>query len=80
MASLARWCFGHRDLVIVAWIVSLAVLRGLNGAAGTAYTNAFSLPGTDPTKPDSQPSEPQGRSRSSEGTTRRRPPHGEGVA
>jgi hypothetical protein len=47
MASLTRWCIGHRYLVIVGWIIGLAVLGGLNRAAGTAYTD-FAVPAPSP--------------------------------
>src|SRR5690242_6563553 len=50
MARLARWCFHHRYAVIVAWIVALVALGGVNAAAGNGYNDSFSLPGTDSSK------------------------------
>jgi putative drug exporter of the RND superfamily len=50
MAGLARWCFRHRYLVIVLWLAALASLGTANQIAGTAYSNAFALPGTESTK------------------------------
>ncbi|MEA2384602.1 MAG: putative drug exporter of the superfamily [Solirubrobacteraceae bacterium] len=50
MARLARWCFGHRAIVIVGWLVALALLAGINGAGGSAYSDSFSLPGTESTR------------------------------
>src|SRR5215207_3667143 len=49
MRSLARWCFRHRIVVVVSWVVALFVLGGLSASAGTGYTDSFSLPGTEST-------------------------------
>ncbi|THJ75867.1 MMPL family transporter [Candidatus Frankia alpina] len=50
MASLARWCFRHRRLVLLLWIVAIVGLGGISQAAGSDYKDAFSLPGTDSQK------------------------------
>ena len=50
MAGLARWCFRHRFVVLVSWLVGLIVLGGLGSAWGTNYANSFSLPGTPSTQ------------------------------
>ena len=50
MAALARWCFTHRWLVLAAWVVALAGLAGVSTGVGTAYSDNFSLPGTDSTR------------------------------
>jgi RND superfamily putative drug exporter len=50
MASLARWCFRHRFLVILGWITVLVVLGGASGALGNNFSNSFSLPGTESTR------------------------------
>ncbi|MGI8714220.1 MAG: MMPL family transporter [Solirubrobacteraceae bacterium] len=47
MRKLATWCFRHRIVTIVAWILTLVVLNGLHGAAGSAYTDNFKLPHTE---------------------------------
>ena len=47
MAGLAQWCFRHRYVVIALWIVALAILGGVEKGVGTAYSNNFSLPGTE---------------------------------
>ncbi|HEY1488047.1 MAG TPA: MMPL family transporter [Micromonosporaceae bacterium] len=47
MAGLARWCYRHRYVVIALWIVALAILGGVEKGVGTAYSNNFSLPGTE---------------------------------
>src|SRR3954471_24271197 len=49
MRSLARWCFRHKVIVVVSWVVSLFVLGGLMASAGSGYTDSFSLPGTEST-------------------------------
>ena len=49
MRSLARWCFRHRIVVVVSWVLALFVLGGLSASAGTGYTDSFSLPGTEST-------------------------------
>src|SRR5277367_1169739 len=49
MAALARWCFQRRTWVLVAWLV-LVIILGVGGrAAGTAYSNNVTLPGTGST-------------------------------
>jgi putative drug exporter of the RND superfamily len=50
LASLARWCFRHRRIVVLGWVAAIAVLVGLTGTIGTAYSDSFSLPGTESTK------------------------------
>ncbi|HEX5618660.1 MAG TPA: MMPL family transporter [Solirubrobacteraceae bacterium] len=49
MRALARWCFRHKVVVVVSWVVALFVLGGLSASAGTGYTDSFSLPGTEST-------------------------------
>src|ERR1700689_4881990 len=49
IAALARWCFQRRRWVLVAWL-ALVVILGVSGrAAGTAYSNNVTLPGTGST-------------------------------
>ncbi|OHV37738.1 MULTISPECIES: MMPL family transporter [Pseudofrankia] len=47
MAALARWCFRHRWIVLIAWLVAFIGLGGAARAVGDDYKDAFSLPGTD---------------------------------
>ncbi len=47
MASLARWCFRHRWIVLLLWFGALLGFGGAAYAAGTDYKNNFSLPGTE---------------------------------
>src|SRR3954470_7498261 len=49
MRSLARWCFDHKFIVLGAWVAALLALGGLSAAAGSGYTDSFSLPGTEST-------------------------------
>ena len=46
MRKLAAWCFRHRVITIVAWVVALAGLTALHSAAGSAYSDNFQLPHT----------------------------------
>lgn len=50
MAGFARWCFRHRKAVLVVWLIALIGFFAVGRPAGTAYTNTFSLPGTDSTR------------------------------
>ncbi|MCW2749498.1 MAG: hypothetical protein JWR83_608 [Aeromicrobium sp.] len=50
MAAFARWCFNHRLSVIGFWVALLIAVSGASMAAGTSYSNAFDLPGTESTK------------------------------
>ena len=50
MSALARWCYQHRIAVVGLWVVLLLALGGASAAAGTSYSEEFSLPGTESTK------------------------------
>jgi len=50
VASLARWCYRHRVIVVVAWLAVLVAVVGIERTVGSAYSNNFSLPGTESTK------------------------------
>ncbi|TQS43237.1 MMPL family transporter [Cryptosporangium phraense] len=50
MAGLARWCYQHRIVVVVLWVVGLLGLGAAGTAAGNAYNDSFALPGTESTK------------------------------
>jgi RND superfamily putative drug exporter len=50
MASLARWCFRRRFVVIGAWVALLVVLGVASQAVGNRYNDSFSLPGTESTR------------------------------
>jgi len=50
MAVFARWCYRHRIVVVVAWLVVLGTVIGVDHTVGNAYSNSFSLPGTESAK------------------------------
>ncbi len=47
MASVARWCFRHRRIVLAVWLVALIGFGAVDRAVGSSYANNFSLPATD---------------------------------
>ena len=49
MKSLARFSVRRRWFVLIIWIVLIIGVNAAAQAAGTAYSNSFSLPGTDST-------------------------------
>ncbi|MER7845658.1 MMPL family transporter [Kitasatospora sp. NPDC096077] len=46
MRRLGEWCARHGLVVVVLWIVALAGVQAANRAFGGAYSDDFSLPGT----------------------------------
>jgi RND superfamily putative drug exporter len=50
MARLARWCFRHRVVTVLLWVVAVVGVFLAERAAGTAYSTDFSLPGTESTR------------------------------
>ncbi|MBT2412893.1 MMPL family transporter [Streptomyces sp. ISL-12] len=44
---MARWCYRHRLVVLVLWAGAVFGLVAGGSAAGTSYSNVFSLPDTD---------------------------------
>ena len=49
MAALARWCFQRRALVLAGWLALLVILGVTGRAAGSAYSDTLTLPGTGST-------------------------------
>ena len=47
MRRLATWCVRHRRLVVLFWAMVLVVVSLLSAAAGSDYSNSFSLPKTE---------------------------------
>jgi putative drug exporter of the RND superfamily len=47
VATLARWCYQHRWIVLVGWLVALVGTGAVSSAAGTDFRDSFSLPGTE---------------------------------
>jgi len=50
LSGLARWCFVHRRIVVIGWVLAIAALVGITQTFGTAYSDSFSLPGTESTQ------------------------------
>ncbi len=46
MRKLASWCFRHRVITLVGWIVALVALSAIHGAVGSAFSDNFELPHT----------------------------------
>ncbi len=46
MRRLAQWCFNHRVIVLVAWLVAVAGANAAESGVGSAYTDNFKLPHT----------------------------------
>jgi putative drug exporter of the RND superfamily len=46
LRKLASWCFRHRVITLVGWVVGLVALTAIHGAAGSAYSDNFQLPHT----------------------------------
>ena len=50
MKSLARFCVRHRWYVLGAWLALFILINVISQSVGSAYSNAFSLPGTNSTQ------------------------------
>jgi putative drug exporter of the RND superfamily len=50
MRSLATWCYRHRKLVLLLWVLALVGATFLSKATGTNYSNSFTLPNTESTR------------------------------
>jgi RND superfamily putative drug exporter len=48
--SLARWCYRHRKIVLIAWIAAFLVIGAISGAAGSKSSEDFKLPNTESAK------------------------------
>jgi len=48
--SLARYCVRHRWYVLGAWIALFILINVISQSVGSAYSNEFSLPGTNSTQ------------------------------
>jgi RND superfamily putative drug exporter len=46
MRAVARWCFVHRRIVVLAWILALLVSAGAAKSAGSDFATKFQLGGT----------------------------------
>lgn len=50
MSAMAKWCFQHRKLVLVLWLVAFVAFFSADFAAKPAYSSKFQLPNTDSTR------------------------------
>src|SRR4051812_37431822 len=50
MAAIARWCYRHRFVVVILWVLAVGGIGVAESVAGTGYSNDFALPGTESTK------------------------------
>jgi putative drug exporter of the RND superfamily len=50
MRNLARWCFHHRRIVILAWLVIAIGITVIQSSIGSAYTAGDALEGTESTE------------------------------
>jgi RND superfamily putative drug exporter len=53
LKSLARFCVRHRWYVLFAWLALFILINVISQSVGSAYSNAFSLPGTNSTHAES---------------------------
>jgi RND superfamily putative drug exporter len=47
VATLARWCFRHRAVVVALWITGLLALGAAGQVIGSQYSDDFSISGTE---------------------------------
>ncbi|MFI5826771.1 MMPL family transporter [Streptomyces sp. NPDC051578] len=47
MAAIARWCVRHRLATVLIWLLALAGTGVAAGAAGSAFSNDYEVPGTE---------------------------------
>ncbi|RST04068.1 MMPL family transporter [Streptomyces sp. WAC07149] len=50
MAAIARWCLRHRLVTVLIWLLALGGTAAAAGAAGTAFSNDYEVPGTESAK------------------------------
>jgi putative drug exporter of the RND superfamily len=47
MSAMAHWCYRHRRLVLLLWVVAFIAMGVISNAVGSRYANSFRLPATD---------------------------------
>src|SRR5579884_3281433 len=47
MRALAGWCFTHRRLAVLGWLLTLVALTGVNSTLGSTYNDDFQIPGAE---------------------------------
>ena len=50
LRALARFCYSHRKLVVLAWLVALVGMNALSSGIGPNYTTNFTAPNTESTR------------------------------
>ncbi|HEX4490017.1 MAG TPA: MMPL family transporter [Acidimicrobiia bacterium] len=50
LRNLARWCYGHRRVVLAIWLLVLVACIVLSKTVGSAYSESLRLPGTESQK------------------------------
>lgn len=50
MPKIARWCFRHRRLVVLLWVLALIGLGASSAVAKPKYSDDFNLPDTESTR------------------------------
>jgi len=50
LRTLARFCYRHRGLVLVVWLVALVGMTALSSAVGSNFTSNFTAPNTESTR------------------------------
>jgi putative drug exporter of the RND superfamily len=45
LARLGRWCYGHRRIVLAAWLVAVAALIGIAVTVGSSFSDNYASPG-----------------------------------
>jgi RND superfamily putative drug exporter len=44
---MAHWCYRHRRLVLILWVVGFIAMGAISNGVGSKYANSFTLPATD---------------------------------
>jgi RND superfamily putative drug exporter len=52
MRPLARWCYRHRWIVVIAWLGVIVAANAIEASTGAAYNDNFSLPQTESHRAD----------------------------
>src|ERR1700728_100056 len=47
MRQMARWCFRHRWIVVIAWVGVIVASNAIERSVGATYNDNFSLPQTE---------------------------------
>ncbi len=47
LARISGWSYRRRWLTLILWVIAMVAFNAVAGAAGTAFENSFSLPGTE---------------------------------